>query len=306
MKKSGIIKYSVLCILVLLLMETTACKGNDQGKKYEVYYTNSSGNKLVKKNFESGQTDTVALIGELISQMNTSKKDDEYVVIMPEYLSVDKVEVTDGTAIIFFSENYYDMKASQEVLLRAAMTRTVCSIDGVDRIQFMVAEQPAVYPDGTVIGAMDENSFSDDTDEKIRNIEWRTITLYYANKTGDKLVKDDVSVAYSKNTSLEKIIVEKLISGPANSDKYATLPADMRLLNISVNNNICYVNLSSEFFTEMVNVSAMLPVYSIVNSLCELETVDGVKILINGNSTKAFRESINLDTTFYFNEELIR
>ncbi|MDO5403291.1 MAG: GerMN domain-containing protein [Eubacteriales bacterium] len=306
MKKAGIIKYLLLCMLAVLLMGITACKETGEKKHYEIYYSNSNGNKLAKKDYESEQTDTLELINELISQMNVNQKDNEYIVIKPEYLSIDKVDLSDKEAVIYFNEAYYDMKASTEVLLRSAIVQTLCQIDGVDEVLFMVAEQPAVYPDGTAIGVMNIDSFSDDTDEKIGRIEWRTITLYYANKAGDRLVKDEVPVAYNKNISLEKIVVEKLINGPVNAGTYATLPSDMHLLNISVNNNICYVNLSSEFSTEMVNVSAMLPVYSVVNSLCELDTIEGVKILINGNSTKAFRESINLDTVFYFNDTLIQ
>lgn len=48
--------------------------------------------------------------------------------------------------------------------------------------------------------------------------------LYYSNKMGDKLVKKVESVAYSKNTSLERIIVEQLIKGPGDSTMNSTLP----------------------------------------------------------------------------------
>ena len=129
--------------------------------------------------------------------------------------------------------------------------------------------------------------------------------LYYADKLGDKLVKTSVAVAYSKNVSLEKMVVERLIKGPSDTSVYATLPTDLKLLNISVSNRVCYVNLSTTFLTEMVNVSNEIPVYSIVNSLCELDSVDAVKIMINGDSSKTFRESISLDSTFTFNEAIV-
>ena len=184
--------------------------------------------------------------------------------------------------------------------------KSICQVEGIDYVKFVVGANEAVYEDGTAVGLMNEESFANDSTDQLGNIEWRNINLYFANKVGDRLIKDEVSVAYGKNISLEKVIVEKLIKGPSKTGEYATLPADMKLLNISVNNKTCYVNLSSEFSTEMVNVSAMIPVYSIVNSLCELDTIDNVKILINGNSTKAFRESVNLDTTLNFNAELIQ
>ena len=55
----------------------------------------------------------------------------------------------------------------------------------------------------------------------------------------------------------------------------------------------------------MVNVSGEVSLYSIVNSLCGLDNIDSVKILINGNSSKTFRENINLENEYVFNESLI-
>ena len=42
-----------------------------------------------------------------------------------------------------------------------------------------------------------------------------------------------------------------------------------------------------------------------MNSLCELDSVDAVKIMINGDSSKTFRESISLDSSFTFNEAIV-
>lgn len=85
----------------------------------------------------------------------------------------------------------------------------------------------------------------------------------------------------------------------------STLPSDLKLLSISVSDGICYVNLSSSFLTEMVNVTSEIPVYSIVNSLCSLSNVSGVKIMINGDSAKSYRESISLENVLKFNSEVI-
>lgn len=127
--------------------------------------------------------------------------------------------------------------------------------------------------------------------------------MYFANQKGDKLVKDNVSVAYSRSVSVERVIVEQLINGPDIASCSKTLPSGMKLLSISVTDGTCYVNLDSSFLNEMVNVSDTIPIYSIVNSLCELSEIDNVQILVNGDSKKTFRESISLDSTFEMNTE---
>lgn len=306
MKKSRfLMKIIALCMMVILVLGTLACSNSKSGTRYQIYYTNSSGNSLVKREYRTQQTDPKLLIEELIEQMNTRQRGKEYVVLKPEYLSIDAVDIHENMVTLTFNTSYYDMNADLEVLYRAALVQELCQVESIEQVKFMVGENDATYQDGTIIGIMTMDSFSNDSITNIGRVDWIDLNLYFANRAGDKLVKNQVSVAYSKNISLEKIIVEKLIKGPNKTGFYSTLPPDMRLLSISVSNKTCYVNLSSEFATEMVNVSVMLPVYSIVNSLCELDTVDNVKIMINGDFTKNFREVVNLDTLFQYNEQLV-
>ena len=152
---------------------------------------------------------------------------------------------------------------------------------------------------------MGKDDFVYDSNEIFESVEWKNIKIYYANKLGDKLIEKTEKVAYSKNVSLEKVVLEKLINGADNINEFSTVPKDLKLLGVSTSNGVCYVNLSSVFLTEMVNVSGEVSLYSIVNSLCGLDNIDSVKILINGNSSKTFRENINLENEYVFNESLI-
>jgi germination protein M len=136
-------------------------------------------------------------------------------------------------------------------------------------------------------------------------VEWKTVTLYFANKLGTQLVTKNETIAVGKSTSLERILVETLIKGTSDQTMTSTLPSDLKVLSVSVSDGVCYVNLSSVFITEMVNVSSEIPIYSIVNTLCALDNIDSVKIMINGDSTRSYRESISLETTFSFNKELV-
>ena len=49
-----------------------------------------------------------------------------------------------------------------------------------------------------------------------------------------------------------------------------------------------------------------MTIYSIVNSHSGLEGIDGVKILVKGNSNLMYRDAISLDTVFYMNNELVK
>jgi len=247
----------------------------------------------------------MSIIGELLDKMNTVQKADDIVVIKKDYVSIDKYEKTDNIANIYFNQAYYNMDATRQVLYRGAVVKTLTQIDGIDYVMFYVDSLPATYLDGTTIGMMSASDFIDADDNDVSNLQWSDLILYFANDKGDKLVKENFSVAYSRNVSIERAIVEQLIKGPDTTTDGMTLPVNLKLLNISVKDGTCYVNLDSEFLTQIVNVSSTIPIYSIVNSLCELGNIDKVQFLINGDSKKVYRESISLDAPFEMNTDII-
>ncbi len=58
------------------------------------------------------------------------------------------------------------------------------------------------------------------------------------------------------------------------------------------------MNFSSEFASDMVNAKSNVTLYSLVDSLVGLDGIDGVKILVNGNSNLMYRDVISLDGIF--------
>ena len=68
---------------------------------------------------------------------------------------------------------------------------------------------------------------------------------------------------------------------------------------------ICYVNLNETFLTQIYNVSADVAIYSIVNSLAELSTVNKVQISINGDTSGTYREKYSFSTVFVRNLDIV-
>lgn len=273
---------------------------------YSIYYTNSDKTKLVTVSYKNSETDKEKLVGAMLDKMSETQKSDDIVVLKPEAVKITKYEVSNDLVNVYFNDEYYNMSNSIEALYRGAVVKTLTQITGIDYVMFYVSDSPVTYTDGMQIGMMSAGDFIDDTDDNVNNLQWAELTLYFANQKGDKLVKDNVSVAYSRSVSVERVIVEQLINGPDIASCSKTLPSGMKLLSISVTDGTCYVNLDSSFLNEMVNVSDTIPIYSIVNSLCELSEIDNVQILVNGDSKKTFRESISLDSTFEMNTELVQ
>ena len=99
--------------------------------------------------------------------------------------------------------------------------------------------------------------------------------------------------------------LEQVIQGPNGSFAYPAVNSETRVINVTVRDGICYANLSSEFLTDSNGVTPQTTIYSIVNSLCELPSVEAVQISVDGQTDITFRETISLTGNFRMNPGIV-
>ena len=146
-------------------------------------------------------------------------------------------------------------------------------------------------------GALTGSDFIDNI-SNVNSYEKTELVLYFADNSGEKLVKESREVVHNVNTSLEKLVIEQLIEGPHRPGTNATLPKDTKLLNVSVNENVCYINFDSSFLNNTLDVKEYVPIYSIVNSLAAVSSINKVQISVNGSQDVMFRDAISLNQLF--------
>ncbi|MDO5382028.1 MAG: GerMN domain-containing protein [Eubacteriales bacterium] len=298
-------KITGIIMIIVTLLSFCGCNNKESEKKYLIYYTNSSGDKLIERTYTiKDDSDVVSQAEQLLDVMASKSKKSSDVVIKPDYVTVLSVNYDNRTLSINHSSSYKEMNSSQELLYRASVVKCLCQIEGVSYVHFYVDGKEAVYSDGTIIGTMKLSDFVD-ADSSVTDVNWKIVNIYYSNKSGDALIKNREYVAYSKNMPIEKVVIQKILDGPNESGLYRTLPSGTKLMSVSVIDRVCYVNLSEEFVTGLVNVKTTVELYSVVNTLCTLDGIDGVKILINGDASRNLRESESLDRVFNFNSDIV-
>lgn len=297
-------------LLLLLVFITAGCSskkyGLDEMHTYKVYYLNAAMTKLVPQNYETKTTDQDEMIDELLEQFLTVPKNLDSQAALSEKVTLTKYQREDVVLYLYFDASYSsspDMNAYREILCRAALAKTLTQIDGIDYINIYVGDQPLLDGKGNPIGMLAGSDFQESISD-INTFERTELVLFFADETGEKLVEERREVVHSVNTSLEKLIVEQLISGPEHVGSYPTLPKETKLLNVSTNENICYINFDSAFLNNTMEVKELIPIYSIVNSLSELTSVNKVQITVNGSAEVLFRDVISLNTMFERNLDL--
>ncbi|MGN0158350.1 MAG: GerMN domain-containing protein [Brotaphodocola sp.] len=271
---------------------------------YQVYYLNSSMTKLVGQEYRTMTKDTDLLVEELMTAVRNVPADLDCQAALSEKVDYQGFKRVDKVLYLYFDNNYTSMPSYREVLCRAALVKTLTQVADVDYVSIYCGEQPLMGSDGVPAGMMSASDFVDSISD-VNAFESTELTLYFTDDRGEKLYSEKRTVVHNINTSVQKVVVEELISGPERKHLRPTLDPNVKLLNVAVNENVCYLNFDASFLSSMPEVREYIPIYSIVNSISELSGVNRVQISVNGSQDVVFRESISLNTVFERNLDYI-
>lgn len=305
MKKLGKRLILFLCLTGLVMM-FTACRSEEKEdeNKYSVYYVSSSETK-VETHDHILESDTLeGQLEEMVHWLSATPERLEYKAPFAMGFQLLDMEAEDGKLLIDVDKEYLNLSPTTEVLVRAAIVRTLTQLQGVNYVGITVEGEQLYDNTGKLVGWMNADRFIHNNGNEINTYELTRVKLYFANESGDALIAAYREKYYSTNTSKERFIVEELISGPSGQipGLYATINPETKIVNVMTKDGICYVNLDEKFLTMTNNVSKEVAVYSIVNSLVELSSVNKVQILVNGEvpsllSTSTFERNLDYVTT---------
>lgn len=133
------------------------------------------------------------------------------------------------------------------------------------------------------------------------------VSLYFYNENTKSLtpegrlidVKELVENPYLK-------LMEMLIAGPQNQNLIKTIPDGTKVNKAELKGDVLYLDLSKEFVENHVGgeEKESSTIYSIVNTMTNLTEVNSVKILIDGEENKAFKDNkIKFDDPFVLIKE---
>ena len=300
------IQWIGMLLLVLLL---TACKKEssaEEGNSYIIYEVNKEETKVSGREILTKETDSQALLELLMDELSRAPENTDLRAAIPDMLSLESYTLSDESVILNFANNYSELSLTGEVLTRAAIVRTLTQIPDVNYVSFLVEGNPLLNRLGSPVGIMTAEQFIDNSGNEINTEEIASLNLYFANKNGDRLIKVNREVVYSSNISVEKLVVEQLISGVREGEEaYPTINQQTKVVSVTVRDGTCYVNLNDAFLAQPNDVSADVTIYSIVNSLVELSDVNKVQILINGENDITYKESMSFSNPFERNLELV-
>ncbi len=295
-----------LVIIFMLMFSCVSCDNSDTKEKYlyTISYLNNDMTGLEEREYESYQAskEIPAAVGELLEQLRETGDDANIKSPISENVEVMDYSFNNGQLAIYFTAAYYERDGVEEILSRAAIVETLCQLDGIDYVEFFVEDQPLMIS-GNAIGQMNRDSFVLNLDSEGKE-QRRQVTLYFANKKGDMLRPVSTMLTYNSATPLAELLVERLIDGKETiqglknySDEIqTTIPEKTILNNLTIRDQICYVDLGSGFNELISGIQGEVCVYAIVNTLCELPNVNRVQFTIEGETQDVYGEMNSFGT----------
>ncbi|QHQ62685.1 hypothetical protein Ana3638_19475 [Anaerocolumna sedimenticola] len=310
--KINLISLTVVLIITALLgacskkvEDTNAVKTDEP--EYYLYFIDKNETKIVAEPYQPIATTKEELVKEYMEALGKEPKDFSLKSAKPAKLIVEDFSFNEDNGLsIDFNSAYNNLTGISEVLCRACIVKTLCQIDRVDDVEFYVDGQPLKGLNDQPISFMKADDFIDDT-----SAENVYVTVYFANEKGDKLVGTNLKIhTLDGNVSIEKLILESLIAGPTGiknieENLKKTIPDGAELINASTKDGICYVDFNEKFLNKVSGIKDEVVIYSIVNSLVELSTINKVQFTINGEVKKNYREDLSLDNLFERNLDLV-
>lgn len=296
---------SVVLVLSILLSLTGCGFGGNKEGEYQVYYLNMDMTKIVAEEYDSETSDKDELITELMDKLASAPTSKKLRQTLPANVEMTWYQLINSRLYINFTENYKELTPTQEVLIRAAVVKTVLQVPGVALVEFQINGEPLVSRDGTLIGSMTSDSFVENPGEQINSSVVTNLTLYFSNMGGKELVKETREVHYSTNISMEKLVLEQLIEGPKKTGAVETVPSGTKIISVSTVDGVCYVNLSDGFKNQNTIITEDVLLYSIVNSLTELPGVAKVQLSINGDTKGSVRYVYDLSKMYERNFDIL-
>jgi len=297
-----------LTVVGMLLFCLVGCQGKPQPTVWEgdilVYYLNEEETSIVDEGYTPKEEEGVELVTELLTQMGTPL-DKEHVAAIPETIAFPKVIMgVNGLVTLQFDESYGTVTGVREVLMRAAIVKTLCQTVEIDSVEIYVGGQPLMGVQNTPVGIMKSEDFIDSTGPDTDHYQYLYATVYYANKTGDALLASNLKIPYSGSETEEEIVLRQLIAGPVEEEMYPVLSEKVKVRSVSTKDGICTVDLSKKFLDKLSGVSEEITIYSIVNTLMELPGIYRVHFLVEGEQKKLYK-TMDLTVTYERNLNVI-
>jgi germination protein M len=303
----------VICILSVFVIGiniyffNTVLSNNDNIVRVEVYFKNPATRTIESEVIYIEYKEEDKIIETTMQIFNTEPQNINLSTAANDNIEVKSLEIlSDDVALVQFSNSYFGMNNIEELFYKAALVWTLTSLDFINSVSFDIEGIENSQRGAYEFINLDRSNVLINPSIASQKSSWRSIKLYFKHPTKNYLVSEHRIISVNPLQPIESYIVKHLIEGPTEDKLARTVTSEAQILEVSTEEGICFVNLSSEFVSRR-NIGPyqdIIAIYSIVNSLTELENVNSVQFLIDSEKVEYFG-NVNILMPISRNEYII-
>ena len=209
---------------------------------------------------------------------------------LPAGLQLQAVEFGGGRLNIDVSSTYRTLSGVDLTLADSCLTMTLAQLEGVYAVMVTVNGKTLEYRSDQELRMRD--ILLSTQEELVGTVQ---ATLWFADDAGN-LVRELRQIPVYEGKTRAESVMDALLGGPEGEGLLALLPAEFEYHSLRVEDGICQVNLSAEQLPLLAGQEE-LALQVLAKSLCSLDTIDAVRYLVDGESSRRYGAAL-IDNSF--------
>ena len=280
MKVSSIVVTA--CLLFVAILTSCTTEGAEAAGKetYEVYFaadTGTFGESALQAETRVLSEEESPVEG-LLHNLLRGPESEHLQAAIPQGVTVRQWSQKDGVLYVDFSGRYNSLSGIALTLADYSVTLTLSQVPNVKRVVITV--------EGEEIAYRDHQSFQ--ADQAVLSIYRvgsmrRTVTLYFPREDGTGLEQEKRTLHFTEDTSPVLAVLQALAEGSEKAELREVLSAS-EILSAELRDGVCYLDLAVSFEELAAEelYTDQLTLYALVNTICELDQVEEVRIFSQG------------------------
>ncbi len=275
-----------LLLLVPLLLLPAGCRREEPARTaYDLYFqeadlTYSAGESPFRTEtvyLYDAETDAAPRLAEaLVRELLKGPADETLKSTFPAGTTLLSLEIEGDRARVDLSPSYESLSGVALTLADSAIAMTLSQVPEVSSVQITVRGRELAYRDRQVLNLRE--LLLTPEEDVISTVEAR---LYFLNQEGRLTAAEQILDLYEGDTQVSA--VAKALEGrPEGRDLLSPLPEGFQVKSVWLEEDICYVNLSSALLEGLGESALQTALRALEDSLSSLEAVEEVRFLVDG------------------------
>ena len=283
-----------LCLLLLPLLLLAGCRREESARTaYELYFqeadlTFSAGDGAFRTEtvyLYDERTETSQQLAEaLMEALLKGPADETLKSTLPAGTTLLSLELEGDRARVDLSPAYESLSGVAMTLADSAIAMTLAQVPEVSSVQITVRGRELAYRERQVLNIREVLLTPEE--DVISTVD---VLLYFLNQEGRLTAAEQTLDLYEGDTQVSAV-ARALESQPEGRDLFSPLPEGFQVKSVWLEEDICYVNLSSALLEGLEEGAVRTALRALKNSLSSLEAVEEVRFLVDGE----FRRDLGL------------